>query len=273
MRRAARRAGLSGMVKVPSLAVPQLGSCASSGRAWQPWADRHSQGRDRPTERPATASGAQASHLQSRRFHRLGLFRLSESGAEVSEECARLRAALEASREEVRVGQEEVRVSREEVRATRLEAAGAGAAAEAAAVAALRQVAGMQARLAVGEGAALVGGSSSGRGGGGGGGAGGSAGGDGSGGGGGDGGGGGGGAEEAQQLAEELVAVREELIAVRAAHAKQLKQAQAELRKALTAASRQAEGRGEAGGDNQRGEAGAAAAMRVMHEREVSGRQ
>ena len=64
--------------------------------------------------------------------------------------------------------------------------------------------------------------------------------------------------------------MREELIAVRAAHAKQLKQAQAELRKALTAASRQAEGRGEAGGDNQRG---AAAAMRVMHEREVSGRQ
>ena len=188
--------------------------------------------------------------------------------AELSAECARLRAALEAS-------QQEVLACREEVRTTRLQAEGAGAAAEAAEAAeaavaaeaaeaaaaveaaeaaeALRaQVGALQVRLA----ALGGGGGSSGSGGGGGG-------------GGGDG-GGGGGNEEAQQLAEELVAVREELIAVRAAHAKQLKQAQAELRKALTAASRQAEGRGEAGGDNQRG---AAAAMRVMHEREVSGRQ
>ena len=31
------------MVKVPPLAVPQLGSCASSGRAWRLWAARHSQ--------------------------------------------------------------------------------------------------------------------------------------------------------------------------------------------------------------------------------------
>ena len=31
------------MVKVPPLAVPQLGSCASSGRAWRRWAARHSQ--------------------------------------------------------------------------------------------------------------------------------------------------------------------------------------------------------------------------------------
>ena len=31
------------MVKVPPFAVPQLGSCASSGRAWRPWAARHSQ--------------------------------------------------------------------------------------------------------------------------------------------------------------------------------------------------------------------------------------
>ena len=30
------------MVKVPPLAVPQLGSCASSGRAWRLWAARHS---------------------------------------------------------------------------------------------------------------------------------------------------------------------------------------------------------------------------------------
>ena len=30
-------------VKVPPRAAPQLGSCASSGRAWQLWAARHSQ--------------------------------------------------------------------------------------------------------------------------------------------------------------------------------------------------------------------------------------
>ena len=28
---------------MPPLAVPQLGSCASSGRAWRLWAARHSQ--------------------------------------------------------------------------------------------------------------------------------------------------------------------------------------------------------------------------------------
>ena len=31
------------MLKVPALAAPQLGSCASSGRAWRLWAARHSQ--------------------------------------------------------------------------------------------------------------------------------------------------------------------------------------------------------------------------------------
>ena len=48
------------------LAVPQLGSCASSGRAWWLWAARHSQGRGRATERSATALCARASCLQSR---------------------------------------------------------------------------------------------------------------------------------------------------------------------------------------------------------------
>ena len=36
------------MVKAPALAVPQLGSCASSGRAWRLWAARHSQGEAQP---------------------------------------------------------------------------------------------------------------------------------------------------------------------------------------------------------------------------------
>ena len=53
------------------LAVPQLGFCASSGRAWQLWLARRSHGRDRPTGRPAAASGARASRLLSRRFPRL----------------------------------------------------------------------------------------------------------------------------------------------------------------------------------------------------------
>ena len=53
------------------LAAPQLGSCASPGRAWRLWAARHSQGRGRPTGRPATASAARAHRLQSRPFHRL----------------------------------------------------------------------------------------------------------------------------------------------------------------------------------------------------------
>ena len=45
------------------LAVPQLGSCASSGRAWQLWLAWRSHGRDRPAGRPLTASSARASRL------------------------------------------------------------------------------------------------------------------------------------------------------------------------------------------------------------------
>jgi len=54
-------------------AAPQLGSCASSGRAWRLQAARHSsqggRGAGRPTGRPATASAARARRLQSRRSH------------------------------------------------------------------------------------------------------------------------------------------------------------------------------------------------------------
>ena len=55
------------------LAVPQLGSCCSSGRAWRLREARHAQKQtdplgDRPTGRPATAFGARASRLRSRRF-------------------------------------------------------------------------------------------------------------------------------------------------------------------------------------------------------------
>ena len=56
-------------------AVPQLSSCASSGRAPRLRAARQSQGRGQPTEPPATALVARASRLQSRRFHRLCPFR------------------------------------------------------------------------------------------------------------------------------------------------------------------------------------------------------
>ena len=48
--------------------MPELGSRASLGRAWQLGLPRRSHGRARPTGRPATASGARASRLQSRRF-------------------------------------------------------------------------------------------------------------------------------------------------------------------------------------------------------------
>ena len=43
--------------------MPQLGSCASSGRAWRLWAALAGSalpGRGRPTGRPAAASGARA---------------------------------------------------------------------------------------------------------------------------------------------------------------------------------------------------------------------
>ena len=49
----------AGMVKSALLRQrPKLGSRASPGRAWQRWAARRSQGRGRPAERPAAASGA-----------------------------------------------------------------------------------------------------------------------------------------------------------------------------------------------------------------------
>ena len=35
-------------VKAPALASPQLGSCASLGRAWRLWTARHSQGEAQP---------------------------------------------------------------------------------------------------------------------------------------------------------------------------------------------------------------------------------
>ena len=64
-------AGQDSMAKVPALAAPQLGSCASSGRAWRPRAARHSQGEAPAAGTPATASAAHASRLQSCQFHRL----------------------------------------------------------------------------------------------------------------------------------------------------------------------------------------------------------
>ena len=48
------------------LAGPQFSSCASSGRACRLWAARQLPGRGRPPGRPATASAARASRLQSR---------------------------------------------------------------------------------------------------------------------------------------------------------------------------------------------------------------
>ena len=60
----------SRVVNVPPLAAPQLGSCASSGHASRLRAAPHSKEEASPAGRPATASGAQAGRLQSRRFQR-----------------------------------------------------------------------------------------------------------------------------------------------------------------------------------------------------------
>ena len=63
-----------GMVKVPPRRRPSSAP-AFPGRAWQLRLAQRSLGRGRPTGRPATASGARASRLQSRRFPRLRPFR------------------------------------------------------------------------------------------------------------------------------------------------------------------------------------------------------
>eukprot|EP00964_Phaeocystis_antarctica_P021828 scaffold12121_cov57-Phaeocystis_antarctica.AAC.2 len=53
------------------LAAPQLGFCASSGRAWQLSAACTPRGRGQPTGNPATASGAPASRHQICPFSRV----------------------------------------------------------------------------------------------------------------------------------------------------------------------------------------------------------
>ena len=62
---------LGSYLVITPLAVPQLAPCASSGRAWRLWGSSVLPERGQATGRPATASGAQASRLQSRRFHRI----------------------------------------------------------------------------------------------------------------------------------------------------------------------------------------------------------
>ena len=66
------------------LTVPQLVPCASSGRAWRLLAVQYFRAIECPATapekgaqplRPATAAGARASRLRSRRFYRLGPFR------------------------------------------------------------------------------------------------------------------------------------------------------------------------------------------------------
>ena len=92
------------MVKVAPLAAPQLGSCASSGRAWRLWATRNSQGEARPNGRPVIASGARTSRLQaaesppfilpSRRLREIDATELvARAGRLSSDELQRARAA------------------------------------------------------------------------------------------------------------------------------------------------------------------------------------
>ena len=44
------------MAKVPPLAVPAVGPCASSGRVWRLWLARHTPRESKATRRPATDS-------------------------------------------------------------------------------------------------------------------------------------------------------------------------------------------------------------------------
>ena len=53
------------------LAAPLLASCASTGRAWRPWAACTPGSRGQPTERPASPSAARADRFQSRQCHHL----------------------------------------------------------------------------------------------------------------------------------------------------------------------------------------------------------
>ena len=56
--------------KEPSLAAPQLGPCASPGRARRLQAARHSQGEARPLGAAPPPRGLKRSRLQGRWFHR-----------------------------------------------------------------------------------------------------------------------------------------------------------------------------------------------------------
>ena len=65
------------MVKVPPLAVPSLGSCASSGRAWRLWTARRSQDEAQPPgAQPLPLvlelAASEAAHFTA--FHHAGLF-------------------------------------------------------------------------------------------------------------------------------------------------------------------------------------------------------
>ena len=91
------------MVEVPPLAAPQRGSCASSRRAWRLCLGSSAlPGNGRPTGRPAIASGARASRLQSRRFPALLSIQALRAlqalaGAKNKEDAEKLRAAIAAA--------------------------------------------------------------------------------------------------------------------------------------------------------------------------------
>ena len=68
------RAGLVGSTawsKCPPLAVLQLGSCASSGRAWRLWAARHSQEEAGPLGAPPLPRVLERAASKAADFHRL----------------------------------------------------------------------------------------------------------------------------------------------------------------------------------------------------------
>ena len=79
------------MVKVPPWQRPQLGSCASPGRAWRLWAARHSQEEAGPLGAHATASMLELATSKAADFTPLTL-----QVQPMLEPVAALRAGLDA---------------------------------------------------------------------------------------------------------------------------------------------------------------------------------
>ena len=96
------------VLKVPALAAPQLGSCASSGRAWRLWAARHSQEEAgplgaQPLPRLPEPAASKAAH-----FHRVWpIQKLQTEHVQLKSKCADLTRELQLRKEVVQAVERE----------------------------------------------------------------------------------------------------------------------------------------------------------------------